>query len=606
MNKTVNINLANILFHIDEGAFNKMRLYLESIKRSFANTAGSDEILADIEARIAELFHEKLENDRQVITNKEVDEVIAIMGQPEDYMVDEDIFEDEPRSARSEDRRKSKKLYRDTEMKYVAGVSSGLAHYVGISPLWVRLLWIILTIGSGGGFILLYGLLWILIPEAATTSQKLDMRGEDINISNIERTVSEGFDDVAEKIKSVDYEGVGRKVKSSGKTFFDTIGDIIMFLFKVFGKFIGILLVIVGAATIIGMFVGMLTATTLDWFHLPGVNGIIDSITGAPVWLLSLLLFFVIGIPFFFLLYLGLKILVNNLKSIGNIAKFSLLGLWLISLIALIVMGVRTAASHAFTGSVPTENALYLENESDTLNIQLVASEFYDDGNNMRMNDMIMLYEDDGTPILQSEDVRFNILKSNDTVGRISIRKEANGPSYDEARNIAKKIKYEYTQTGNMLNFNNFLTTADKNSFNEQEVRVNIYLPVGQMMKYTATNNRDWTIRAQTDRAIDGLDGYIWKMGDDGMLKCQECPEEEVHEDDEGNNHIRINGDGIDININDENGESFKMEINEDGVKIKAKDDEEGVNINIDSEGNSISIEAEDGDTTMTKTITKD
>ncbi|HAI43148.1 MAG TPA: hypothetical protein DCM40_36145, partial [Maribacter sp.] len=87
MNKTVNINLANMLFHIDEEAYNIMRRYLESVKRSFANTPGSDEIIADIEARIAELFHDKLENERQVITKKEVDEVIAIMGQPEDYMV---------------------------------------------------------------------------------------------------------------------------------------------------------------------------------------------------------------------------------------------------------------------------------------------------------------------------------------------------------------------------------------------------------------------------------------------------------------------------------------------------------------------------------------
>ena len=110
MNKTVNINLANILFHIDEEAYNKMRRYLESIKRSFANTPGSDEILSDIEARIAELFHEKLENERQVISNKEVDEVIAIMGQPEDYMVDEDIFEDEPRSSSSEQKKGQKTI----------------------------------------------------------------------------------------------------------------------------------------------------------------------------------------------------------------------------------------------------------------------------------------------------------------------------------------------------------------------------------------------------------------------------------------------------------------------------------------------------------------
>ena len=83
MNKTININLANMLFHIDENAYQKLQRYLEAIKRSFAGTKGSDEIIADIEARIAELFYEKMEDPRQVITVKQVDEVIAIMGQPE-------------------------------------------------------------------------------------------------------------------------------------------------------------------------------------------------------------------------------------------------------------------------------------------------------------------------------------------------------------------------------------------------------------------------------------------------------------------------------------------------------------------------------------------
>jgi len=607
MNKTVNINLANMLFHIDEGAYNKMQRYLESVKRSFANTPGSDEILADIEARIAELFHEKLENERQVITEKEVDEVIAIMGQPEDYMVDEDIFEDEPISGRQRtESKRSKKLYRDTDQKYVAGVSSGLAHYFNIDPIWVRLLWIVLTIGSTGGFILIYGLLWLLIPEAVTTSQKLDMRGEDINISNIERKVKEGFDDVAQKIKSVDYEGVGNKVKNGGKSFFDTLGDIIMFLFKIFGKFIGIILVIIGATTIIGMFIGMLTLGTLDWIHLPGVDGVIDSITGTPVWFLSLLVFFVIGIPFFFLLYLGLKILVNNLKSIGNIAKFSLLGLWLICLISLIVISVREAASHAFTGSVTSENTIDLTSSTDTLNIQLVSSKFYDDGNNVRMNDMLMVYDDAGNPILQSEDVRFTIKKSKDSTASISIRKEANGPSFEEARSTAEKVDYEYAIIGNTLAFNSFLTTTDKSAFNDQEVRVNLYLPEGNVIRFDPSSERLWTIRKDTDKSPDDFEKYLWKMGADGELKCQECPADEVY-DDEDDNHIRINSDGIDININDEDGESFEMKIDDKGVRIKADDNEdERVDINIDADGNSIKIEAEDGDRKITKSITKD
>jgi len=589
MNKTVNINLANVLFHIDENAYNKMRRYLESVKRSFANTPGSDEIIADIEARIAELFYEKLENERQVITEKEVDAVIAIMGQPEDYMVDEDIFDDEPKSSKSSySTQRAKKFYRDTEQKYVAGVSSGLGHYFNIDPLWVRLLWIVLTIGTTGGFILIYGLLWILIPEAATTSQKLDMRGEDVNISNIERKVKEGFDDVADKVKNADYS----KVKSSGKTFFDTVGDVIMFFFKVIGKFIGIILIITGAAAIIGMFIGMLTMGTLDWIHLPGLDGFLDNITATPVWLLSLLTFFAVGIPFFFLLYLGLKILVNNLKSIGNIAKFSLLGLWLISIIALIVMGVREAASHAYEGGTTTESELYMPNAADTLNIQLATSSLWDNGANMRMNDMVSTYDDNGDPVLLSDDVRFRLKKSKDTVIRLEIRKEANGPSLIEARAVAEKIDYGYKMEGNTLLLNDFLTAEGKSTFKDQEVRVNLYLPVGTIIKYDSDDGRNWTMSANTDREdMDNIENYLWKMGSDAELKCQDCPEEVIYDDDDDDNRIRINEDGIDINIKD-NGESFKMKVNEEGVKIKANDNGENVDINIDEEG--VKIDADD------------
>ena len=96
MNKTVNINLAGIFFHIDENAYSKLQRYLEAIKRSFTDSQGQSEIISDIEARIAELFNERVKHDKQVIGIKEVDEVITIMGQPEDYLVDDEIFEDEP------------------------------------------------------------------------------------------------------------------------------------------------------------------------------------------------------------------------------------------------------------------------------------------------------------------------------------------------------------------------------------------------------------------------------------------------------------------------------------------------------------------------------
>lgn len=108
MNKTVNINLAGLFFHIDEDAYVKLQRYLEAIKRSFTDSQGRDEIIADIEARIAELFNERKQDQRQVIGMSEVDEVIAIMGQPEDYLVDDAIFDDEPQAANKKKTRTSK------------------------------------------------------------------------------------------------------------------------------------------------------------------------------------------------------------------------------------------------------------------------------------------------------------------------------------------------------------------------------------------------------------------------------------------------------------------------------------------------------------------
>src|SRR5690606_13597685 len=131
MNKTVNINLAGTFFHIDEDAYGKLTRYLNAIKRSFSDPQGRDEIIKDIEARIAELFAEKIDSKKQVITIKELDEVIAIMGQPEDYAIDEEIFTDSADTGRNEQQNTKgyKKLFRDPDNKYIGGVSSGLGHY---------------------------------------------------------------------------------------------------------------------------------------------------------------------------------------------------------------------------------------------------------------------------------------------------------------------------------------------------------------------------------------------------------------------------------------------------------------------------------------------
>ncbi|MFS4418654.1 PspC domain-containing protein [Maribacter sp. 2307ULW6-5] len=596
MNKTVSINLANTLFHIDEVAYQKMQRYLEAVKRSFANTPGSDEILSDIEARIAELFSEKMANERQVVTLKEVEAVIAIMGQPEDYRVDEDIFEDEPPAQAAGPKKRPKKLYRDTEHKYVAGVSSGVAHYAGIDPLWIRILVVLLTIGTSGSFIFIYGLLWILIPEAATTAQKLDMRGEPVNISNIERKVKEGFDDVADRVKSVDYGKVGNTVKESGKTFFDTLGDIVLFCFKIFAKLIGILLIVIGATTLIGLFIGLLSVGILDLVQVPGMDfyHMVNS-SGLPIWAVSVLAFFAIGVPFFFLMYLGLKILVNNLKSIGNMAKFSLLGLWLLSIVLLVVFGIREATSHAHTGSVTEETEWRLEPTTDTLQLRLDASG-YDRENMVRMGNTMIAYTDAGEKTLVSNDVRLNIKKSADSLVRLSLRREADGPTYEKARETAANIAYRYRREGNTLTLNDYLTLDANSKLNDQEVRASLYLPVGTVLRYMPGDAKSYTVRADTDREDLDLEGPLWRMTNNGTLLCLDCPEPTLREKDKEKNRIRINGNGIDITI-DEDGEKGKIIINEDGIDIDVKDQGESFKMKLDRDGINIKAKEKQGDT---------
>ncbi len=572
MNKTVDINLANILFHIDEKAYNKLQRYLEAIKRSFAGTPGSDEILADIEARIAELFQEKLENERQVISLKEVDEVITVMGQPEDYMVDEDIFEDAPKTeGRSASR--VKKLYRDIDNKYIGGVCAGLEHYLGFDALWIRLLFIFFALFTGFGFIA-YILLWILVPEAATTSQKLDMRGEPVNISSIERKVKEGIDDVTQRVRNVDYEKVGNDLKSGGRNIFDTLGDIIMFLFKVIGKFIGILLIIIGAATLIGLFIGLFTVGILDIIHIPGIDfyDMVNS-TNAPVWLVTLLAFFAIGIPFFFLLYLGLKILVNNLKSIGNIAKFSLLGLWLLSLITLVILGIQQASAHAYTGSVSEDAILFDGKAPDTLLVRIRESELLDRRNHVGVDGMIVTHSADGDRILVSDEMFFDFKKSEDSLARIQIRKDADGSSFDDARNRAGRINYSYAVQGNSITLDEHLTTAAENKIRDQEVRVVFLVPVGTVIEFeeAAKGHLGRVTRYDEDLYRSDIPDYRWQMQEDGKIRCLDCPDSVYGEEQDENGHIIINKEGLDINIR-ENGDSFKMQIDEQGVRIKAKE----------------------------------
>jgi len=538
MNKTVNINLAGTFFHIDEDAFGKLQRYLAAIKKSLSDPQGSDEIIKDIEARIAELFTEKLESSTQVVTVKELDEVITVMGQPEDYMVDEEIFEDAPpRKRRSKSRSYHKQLFRDEDHKVIAGVSSGLGHYLGIDAVWVRLMWVLFTIFSSGIFVLIYILFWIIAPPAISTSEKLKMTGEPINISNIEKKFKEGYDNVSEKVKNVDYDKYGEKVKSGANGFFDTLGTVLLTILKIFVKFIGVIVIISSLATLVGLIVGLFTAGSfgfwghgelLDWYQL------VDT-TNAPLWLISLLTLFAVGIPFFVLFILGLKMLINNLKSIGTPAKIALFVLWICSIIGLAIFGIRQATETAFAGEFRTEKTIDVRS-GDTLTIQMVSNEHYE-YDSRRRGRLDIEYTENDEKIIYSTDIRLIVRSTDDSLARVVVEKRADGRDYDTAKNRARAIDYEYTFDGSILGLNAYLTTAIENKYRDQEVEVIVYLPIGTVLY---ADNNTYSFHRNDSRYRDILDNgdeEHYLMIEDGQTRCLDCKgstNAEVQVDDNG------------------------------------------------------------------------
>jgi len=577
MNKTVNINLAGIFFHIDEDAYLKLQRYLSAIKRSFTDSQGRDEIIADIEARIAELFSEKIRDERQVIGNKEVEEVITVMGQPEDYRLDEEIFEDEPRASYQKPK-SSKQLFRDTTNSYVGGVSSGLSHYLGIDSTWIRLAWILFTIFSSGAFILIYIAFWIFVPEAKSTSDFLAMKGEAVNISNIEKKIKEGFDDVADSVKNVDYQKYSNKVKSSSTTFFEALGDVLLFLLKIFVKFIGVILIITAGITLISLFIGLFTVGTFGFMDTPWTEYIeVGNHPDVPLWIVSLLAFFAVGIPFFFLFILGLKILINNLKSIGTPAKLGLLGVWIISIIGLSVIGIRQATLEAYDADVITEERTLPITANDTLTIKMQGNDRY--VNQLRHRDDYRIKRDEeGNRVIVVRDIEIYMKSTKrDSVVSIAIKKKAEGQSYDEASERAEDIKYTYELDGKTLLLDGYAITDYANKFRDQEVNITLTLPEGITIfadDNTSGYNNSWTYDDYI--TIDRKEEEYLKLID-GKFDCKSCP------DLENDWEYNEDEDEVNININSED-KNFNLKIDEDGVElnnepVKVKIDEDGIEI---------------------------
>jgi phage shock protein PspC (stress-responsive transcriptional regulator) len=194
MEKTLNINIGGMIYHINEDAFHILNQYLEKIKDEIKDLEGSQKIINHIELRIAELIREKLPNIRQLVTSEIIQEIILIMGKPEDISGWKN-----PKNTYS-GKKSYRRMFRDPDKRIMGGVCSGLGAYWNLDPTLIRVIFLILTIFGMAGAII-YLICWIVLPEARTAAQKMEMRGEEVTINSIIDFFKSEFDNVKRKFE---------------------------------------------------------------------------------------------------------------------------------------------------------------------------------------------------------------------------------------------------------------------------------------------------------------------------------------------------------------------------------------------------------------------
>lgn len=527
MNKTVNINLGGMFFHIDEDAYHKLQRYFDAIKRSLSNSTGKDEIMKDIEMRIAEILMERNVGEKQVVSLRDVEAVITVMGQPEDYRIED---EEGPAQTFSGDwTKRRKKLYRDTEKGMIAGVATGLGHYTGLDPVWVKILFIVLAIASFGTGVVVYLVMWIVTPAAVTTSEKLEMTGEPVNISNIEKKVREEFDMVSEKFKNADYQKMGRNMQTGAERFAHGFLGVLGKIFKVIGKVIGAIIAATAACFLTAAVIGLVTFGSIKVFGMP-LEAYAEAFNYSdfPLWALALISFFAISIPVFFLFILGLKLLITNLKSIGNFAKYSLLAIWILSIGFLTAFGVSQASAIAEDGKSVSKEILNTK-AGDTLSLKFVYNDYYSK-NLYSHHEARFEQTEKGENVIYSDEVSLTVLPTDQPQAYLQIERTARGSSMNDARQRAEKIKYGYKIEGNTVILDNYLLSPTDAKYRKQRVVVYLFVPQGMFFKPdSSVQNNDWSDDNFFNLHYSG--DYKYRVDKDRM-RCLDCPAEENDWDD--------------------------------------------------------------------------
>ncbi|MFN7912625.1 MAG: PspC domain-containing protein [Bacteroidota bacterium] len=585
MNKTVTINISGIIFHIEEDAYSSLSNYLNKIKSKFNASEGGNEILADIEARIAELLSQKINQGKQVIVLNDVNLVMDTLGKPEDFADDDNASKSTNTASEAESMQDNKRrLFRNPDDKMIGGVCSGIAAYLDVDLVWIRLA-MFLLIFFGGLSLWVYIILWIVMPEAKTTADKLAMKGKPVTIDNISESVKNEFESLGTKYgKGSGARKMSDNLARGASNAANTVGNIIV-------RAIGLFIVFVAGSMLIGYL------STIFGFSVAGnsedFNNWKNAIftTGSDYSLAVLAFILVAGIPIFMLMYLGIKLLLN-IKYKNKWLNIGLGVVWFIGFCLGISVAFKTVKQ--FSESSKVKEVVQLANVGDTLIVKANSSDNilknFNFTNSVEVEQRLSKGKNDyvfgitGNQLTVIGNVDVDIVEANTDSIEVVVYYNSQGESKQIANNNAKNIQFQLKQIGNELILDQIFTVKAGEKFRAQDVDVKIKLPKGKVIVL------DKSLRGlldNVDNVTNTWDGDMinrrWYMGEKG-LRCIDCAG--IDTDDEGdyderneNGKLIING--KEIKIDDKN---TSVKIDKDGIKVKDNDadvkiDKHGINI---------------------------
>ncbi|MFO0356651.1 MAG: PspC domain-containing protein [Sphingobacteriaceae bacterium] len=571
MNKTVTINISGIIFHIEEDAFEKLSKYLSTIKGYFSKNESGNEIIADIEARIAELLQAKVSQYKQVVLMMDVDDVINALGKPEEFGIEQD----EPSNEKQQQQNYStenikRRLFRDPDEKAIGGVCAGLAHYFDIDVVWIRLATFLL-IFFGGVSLWVYIILWIVIPEARTTADRLAMRGERVNIDNISKQFKEEMDGVKNRMQ----DGF-KSASHASNTVADRVAMILGTIFKIMGRVIGAFLIFIAIfimiglmSTIFGFSIAGNSADFNDWINLIFLDH-------SHYWLGFIGLIIAVGVPAFMILYGGIKLLFK-IKYSNRWLNISAGLVWLVGFIMVTYAAATTASDFGESSKYKESKAIsstapvfsITATSADQL-ITLFHIEDIDDRDSHHKNfnkEDYEIGELNGKKVIVGYP-RVRVISSSTDKIEVVINKKARGLEKRTAYDRAKEISYNYTLDSTGLVLDEIFYTGEEQKFRVQEIEIIVKVPKERTIYLDASlKNIIYDVDNITNTYDQDMLRRRWKMTDKG-LECVDCDGiEDVTEKEVEIEKVVINGDGI--NVKDEHGNH--VVIDENGININSE-----------------------------------